>query len=59
MNIARGGEVAVLPLVNDGSELSPAEQRLAEWIEWSPAQPGVALLDVEVPTVTVVASSTR
>lgn len=39
----------MLLLINDGSELSPAEERLAEWVQWSPAQPGVALLNVEVP----------
>nr|WP_246461918.1 nuclease-related domain-containing protein [Nocardia transvalensis] len=36
-------------LINEGAELSPAEQRFAEWVEWSPAQPGVVLLNVDVP----------
>jgi hypothetical protein len=39
----------VLLLVNEDVELSPAEQRFAEWIQWSPAQRGVALLNVDVP----------
>ncbi|MEU6831241.1 nuclease-related domain-containing protein [Nocardia beijingensis] len=39
----------MLLLVNEDVELSPAEQRFAEWIQWSPAQPGVALLNVDVP----------
>lgn len=39
----------MLLLVNQDSELSPAEERFAEWVRWSPAQPGVALLNVNVP----------
>ncbi|MEV6386818.1 nuclease-related domain-containing protein [Nocardia xishanensis] len=39
----------MLLLVNEDVELSPAEQRFAEWIQWSPARPGVALLNVDVP----------
>ncbi|WP_175648131.1 nuclease-related domain-containing protein [Nocardia donostiensis] len=40
----------MLLLVEADVELSSAEQRFAEWIEWSPAQPGVALLNVDVPS---------
>ncbi|MBF6215865.1 NERD domain-containing protein [Nocardia puris] len=39
----------MLLLVNQDTELSTAEQRFAEWVGWSPAQPGVALLNVDVP----------
>ncbi|MGV9823392.1 nuclease-related domain-containing protein [Nocardia xishanensis] len=39
----------MLLLVNEDAELSPAEQRFAEWVQWSPAQPGVVLLNVDVP----------
>ncbi|KAF0847087.1 nuclease-like protein [Nocardia caishijiensis] len=39
----------MLLLVNQDSELSPAEERFAEWVEWSPAQPGVVLMNVNVP----------
>ncbi len=39
----------MLLLINNASRLSPAEQRFAEWIQWSPAQPGVALLNIHVP----------
>ncbi|WP_198037074.1 nuclease-related domain-containing protein [Nocardia sp. BMG51109] len=39
----------MLLLINNPSSLSPAEERLAEWITWSPAQPGVALLNIQVP----------
>lgn len=39
----------MLLLINQDSELSPAEERFADWVEWSPAQPGVALLNVNVP----------
>jgi len=39
----------VLLLVNRESELSSAEKRFAEWVRWSPAQPGVAVLNVSVP----------
>lgn len=47
--VVRSGEVVVLLLVNEDVELSSAEQRFAEWIRWSPAQPGVVLLNVDVP----------
>ncbi|WP_196812112.1 nuclease-related domain-containing protein [Nocardia sp. CNY236] len=30
--------------------MSPTELRFADWIRWSPAQPGVALLNVDVPS---------
>ncbi|MEU4596776.1 nuclease-related domain-containing protein [Nocardia sp. NPDC023988] len=43
------GEVVVLLLVDPDSELSSAEERFADWVEWSPAQSGVVLLDVNVP----------
>lgn len=39
----------MLLLVNQDSELSPAEERFAEWVEWSPAQPGVVVINVNVP----------
>jgi hypothetical protein len=39
----------VLLLINNEADLSLAELRLAEWVGWSPAQPGVALLNIEVP----------
>lgn len=39
----------MLLLVNQDSELSPAEERFAEWVRWSPGQPGVVLLNVNVP----------
>lgn len=39
----------MLLLVDEKAELSSAERRFADWIRWSPAQPGIALLDVAVP----------
>lgn len=39
----------MLLLTNGQAELSPAEQRFAEWVQWSPAQSGVVLLNVDVP----------
>lgn len=39
----------MLLLINNPADLSSAERRLAEWVRWSPAQPGVALLNVQVP----------
>lgn len=39
----------MLLLMDENAELSPAEERFAEWIRWSPAQPGVVLIDVAVP----------
>lgn len=39
----------MLLLMDENAELSPAERRFAEWIRWSPAQPGVVLIDVAVP----------
>jgi hypothetical protein len=39
----------VLLLLNDASALSPPEERFAEWIRWSPDQPGVVLMNVRIP----------
>ncbi|WP_169811626.1 nuclease-related domain-containing protein [Nocardia shimofusensis] len=39
----------MLLVVNRDSELSSAEARFAEWVRWSPAQPGVVVLNVNVP----------
>ncbi len=43
------GRVAVLLLVDNISGLSRAQRRIAQWIDWNPDQPGIALLDVHIP----------
>ncbi|MCX4092323.1 nuclease-related domain-containing protein [Nocardia sp. alder85J] len=39
----------MLLLLNNESALSTTEQRFAEWIRWSPDQPGVVLMNVQIP----------
>ncbi|MQY28365.1 nuclease-related domain-containing protein [Nocardia aurantia] len=39
----------MLLLIDNESALSTAEERFAEWIRWSPAQPGVVLMNVRIP----------
>ncbi|WP_196814659.1 NERD domain-containing protein [Nocardia sp. BMG111209] len=39
----------MLLLIDDASALSTAEERFAEWIRWSPEQPGVVLMNLRIP----------
>ncbi|MBO0852468.1 MAG: hypothetical protein J2P18_01710 [Nocardia sp.] len=39
----------MLLLLDEGAALSPPQERFADWVGWSPAQPGVAVMNVDLP----------